>query len=605
VTTRRSFSRAVAASVLAGAALLSAGASPPSRAADDLEPVPPMLFFPGPDPEARRQMEELADGWFGDVTKAVRARDLLVRRFGLVAVPVLVARVDAGNNVTHVWNAELALGSLRRTIGPAYLLWPAVKPLLRTYSSTSSEPWQRTFAALALGTFHGPDLVRRTVGSHEGSEEGAADTRKALLDAEEALGKGLEDAHTEIAAASALALAKAGGLEAGRKVAARIHGGALATQIEAREALLTAVGLLPVPEVDAQPLLASSLRSEETRVRAAAALAIACWAVGVVANDAAGGDAVEARAKAFESMLEPSQNVQIRMIDRDGAEATFARGMLARITGRLETWEELYALATLGSTDPKTAVAAAQALLFAPAQSPVRLKMAEHAGKTDVGKSLKEPVLAAFLIVAGSDGTPAGVRACRSYLKNKARQPTGRLDYDVRYHAAVGLVRGFVAGRIAPEARADAADALLEAARGHLVPAPPGGHAFRDVLEDVVKPVKDSLATTGTLPPSAADLLRAAFVDPDGIDGRDAIDVALVRLDAEVRSLFRLDSLPKAASGTGPNRVVTKDDQPQRFLLGWMEESPYFSRLDFRPERGRAPAPPAPAVEPGMDLDKR
>ena len=38
------------------------------------------------------------------------------------------------------------------------------------------------------------------------------------------------------------------------------------------------------------------------------------------------------------------------------------------------------------------------------------------------------------------NGTSVGVRACREFLGNRARDPKGRLDWDARFHAIVGLV---------------------------------------------------------------------------------------------------------------------------------------------------------------------
>jgi hypothetical protein len=316
---------------------------------------------------------------------------------------------------------------------------------------------------------------------------------------------------------------------------------------------------------------------------------------------------VAGTARAFEALFDFSQNTRLRLQDRDGAEVTFARGMLARLTGRLETWDELFVLATKESTDRVTAVAAAQALLFAPPppHSRVREQMAEHAGRTNSGRALKEPVLAAFLAVAGGDGTAEGARACHEFLTNRARNPTGRLDYDVRYHAALGLVRAFAAGRVAPEARADAVDALMKAALHHLVAGP--GRTFRSVLEDLVKPAGAALAAPGgVLPAGAPALLEATVSDPDGLLARDPVDVALVRLDAFVRSVFHLDALKAAAKATPDGRVPTRDDQSLRFLLGWMEAGPYFGRLDFRRDRGRIPAPPpVPGQDPGRELPRR
>src|SRR5205085_10341402 len=117
--------------LLATALAARAGAPPAAAAGDDEEPLPPVLFFGTPDPETRKQIEDVIDETSGDVSKAPHGRDLLVRRFGLWSAPAVVARIEAANNVPQVWNAALTIGSLRRAVGPSSLLWPAVRPLVK------------------------------------------------------------------------------------------------------------------------------------------------------------------------------------------------------------------------------------------------------------------------------------------------------------------------------------------------------------------------------------------------------------------------------------------------------------------------------------------
>ena len=577
---------------------------------DDLEPTAPLLFFAEPDPEGKKEIEDLIDNWFGDVTKAVEARDILVRRHGLTAVPELVRRVESGANVVQTWNSILTLGTLRRTYGPNQWIWPAVRPLIKVLTSSSGEPHGKMFAALALGAFHGPDSVRRKTDSREGSEEGAQKAQRDLVDAEKALGEALKDAHAEISVAAALALAKWGGTSAGWRVREFVRAGANAGQVEPRMALLLAQGMLPVVfDGEKSDAFHEALRDVETRIRATAALALACvatteWTASEGKAPAPGAPIVS-RALALDADLVFAKNTTLRPADRDGAEAVYARGALAVAAARTDVWEDLFALAIGSDTERETAVAASQALLFAPAQSRVRAAMADQAGRPRAGTALKEAVLAAFLVVAGSDGTPEGVRAAKQYLANQGRAPKGRLEYDVRYHAAIGLVRAFIAGRIAPDARAEAAEALTEAARGHLQASTSGERTFRSVLSDYVKPAKAALAAPdGTLPAETADQLEAVFKEPDALFAHDVVDTTLDRLNDMVITLYGLENLPKAVVlGPDGKRIPSKDDQHLRFLLGWVEHAPYFARIDFRRDRGRLPAsPPAPGRDANAEL---
>src|SRR5205085_608514 len=129
------------------------GTAPRAAAAtDETEPIPPVLFFAFPDlVETKKQIDELIDGSFADTTKAVRAREILVRRFGLWSVPSLLERVAAPTNVPQAWNSELAIASLRRTYGPSYLLWPTIRPLVKNLESQGTDPFVRAVAALAPG----------------------------------------------------------------------------------------------------------------------------------------------------------------------------------------------------------------------------------------------------------------------------------------------------------------------------------------------------------------------------------------------------------------------------------------------------------------------
>gem|GEM_PF-2253639 len=577
----------VRGALLVGAAFAGGGAP---AAGDDVQPAPPRLFFAEPDERARAQIDEIVEKHFGDVSKAVVGRDVLVRRFGLWSVPPLVERVRAGQNETLVRNAILTLGALRRTYGPSPFLWPAIPALTAVLKREGSDPWRRAFAALALGTFYGPETARRGPGSREGTRAGAGAAAADLVEANAALLKAVGDANGAVSAAASLALGKIGGMGVWGARAAQRRSVPLPASPEARVADLVATGLLPGDE---DRTLGEALRHDDRRVRAAAALAIACWAVAVVRVAPTGALAADAaaRARALDALLRPDRNTLLRDL-RDGAEAIFARAALALVADRVETFAEVYEVAVRAGDD-EIALACAQGLLFAPRQSPARRRLVDLLRREGAGRVYREPVIAAALMVAGTDGTDAGVEACRDYLKDRGKLPHGRVDWDVRFHGALGLVRALLAGRVSPAARPLAAQALVEAARTGLLDDPKReGRTFRDAVREVGRPFLAALETNPDAgpDPGLCARLEAAFDDPTALTARDPIDVAVDRLNDQLSALFGLDALPKAATGGPGGRTPNTADQELRFLLGWLERYPYFTRLDLLRDRGRVEA---------------
>ena len=300
---RRRASRA--AGIVASLVVLLATATPRAvRAESEVEPLSPVIFFPEPDAEAREDIERVINTSFADVSKAVEAREILVKRFGLVSVPQLVARLESGSNEPEMWNAALAIGTLRRTYGPSHLLWPAIRPLTKVLKTASGDPWRRVFAALALGEFHGREGARRSPTSREGSEEGARLAGEALVEAEKALAAAMADARAVVGAAAALALGKSGGAGAGGLVLDYVRSVGAAAPPETRLASLLALGLLPGQERD-EGGLGRALQDSDRRVRAKAALAIGCWAVAERAafGPAAAGSQAATRAAAYEPLV--------------------------------------------------------------------------------------------------------------------------------------------------------------------------------------------------------------------------------------------------------------------------------------------------------------
>jgi hypothetical protein len=597
------------AAALVALGLLAAPGAPPAAAADDLEPTPPPIFFPEPDPQTAEQIEDLIDNSFGDQNKVVAARETLVRRYGLVSLPALVRRVESGGNEAETWNAALAIGMLRAALGPAPEFAPAIAPLTRLLKA--AEPWRRTFAALALGAFHGPDSIgtgssRRA----EAKDDPRARHRAALNDATHALVAALSDDNIPVRAAAALALGKVGGMTTWHATIEKMRSAPHEASTDARVAALLCLGLLPGSD-ETRPALA--LKDEDRHVRAAAALAIALRHVAVSHGGAPRDAQAAGRAASLDARL---RNAEIRTNEVDGAEATYARGALGYLAmdPNAPVWADLYRIALNPATDRLTVLAAAQALLFAPPEAVgtrgdlrLRDEMAEFAGRDNVGHALKEPVLAAFLTVVGSEGTPAGVRACARYLKHVDREPRGKPDYDVRYHAAIALVRALEAGRVAtPEARAEAVDALVEAARVGLPRPPPDARGLRDELRDLMHPQQRAALlsdATARLPEGSARRLEGHFRDPDALLAADAIDVVVDRLNDAMRGVFGLDNLTKAGGALKPEGANTSQT-PLRFLKGWLEQRPYFARSDLRPLRGRTPAAPPPPADDPKEIDR-
>jgi hypothetical protein len=596
------------------APLLALFAAPAARVAgaDDVQPIPPRLFFGEPDTVAKQQIDELISNSFGDISKAVAARDVLVRRFGLWSAPQLVERIKTGANETIVRNALLTIATLRREKGASEFLWPAIPALSAALKKESADPWRRAFAALALGTFYGAETARRGPASRQGTEAGAVAAAKWLREADEALVAALSDADPNVTAAASLALGKIGGMANQTARAALREKSPPPSSPEAAVAELLCVGLLPGND---DRVLSKALSDPEARIRAAAALAVACWAVANAYAAPTGALAAESvtRASNFDTFLRPSQNTQLRN-GVDGAEALFARGALALVSGRMETWDELYETVTLTSERP-LAVAASQALLFAPRQSATRVKLAEFLTRENVGRGAnREPVIAAALMIVAMDGTDRGVDACRAFLRNPALEPRGKIDDDVRFRGAIGLLRALLAGRVAPEKRETAVNALLDAVTKALAAVPDtrpldkrDAPLFRAVLREIARPLSEALQTNPDARPTQDQVktLEDAFVDPDALTSRDPIDVVVYRLNHAFSEVYGLNNLPSKMIVQGGVRIPNKEKQELFLLKDWLDRYPYFTRIDLMHERGREPVSPAVPLRDDVEMDRR
>lgn len=562
---------ALSLSVLAAA--LSGGRAQ-ADSEEDLEPRPPWVFFTQPDEEAARLIDGLFENSFGDLNKAVTARDLLVRRFGVWSVPRLKAELDAAQNDSGVLNATLTVIALRGAVGPAPELLPLIKPLVEAARHT--EPWRRAAAALALGAFHGPDGLgypRRYADQTHGSDP-LVGARRVLegegLTLLEAL---LQDPNAPVRVAAYLALGRTGGARA----RARLETGAPARDaaVEPRMARYVALGLLPLPLVgdyDDSHFL-RGLGDEETRVRAGAALGAALQAL---------SDAPPPWTATPERVLRAFGTAAMSTGKSDTAEALFARGCLAWLRQRPDEWAEILGAATEPLASLEVAQAAAQVLLWC--EEPA-LRARALGQLTGNRRALSEPVLASFLLRAGYDGSPEGVRACREWLGNPSLGPASERDWDVRWHAAIGLLRAFSAGRIAgPETRKAALEALDVALEKGLRRDTP----LFGPLSDLLRKQRPLLLASPDhrLPEEEVRAVEASVRCRYGLLAHDLRGAAIERANTMVRDgMFQVGSLRALKPGAERDKEGSSKRFFERFLSAW----PYLSRLDLQAGRGRRP----------------
>jgi hypothetical protein len=561
-----------------------------SRADDrDLEPAPPWIFFDTPDPETAEEIGALV-ARFDQLNRVKDARAGLVLRFGVLCTPRIVQVLGAegrqARNEPHTWNAALTTYALRNVYGNARELWPLVKPLT-TLLDEGAEPYRRAFSALSLGAFRGPRFAPEPPTRTDPTLSRIAEdeARKDLTEALAALARHVVDFHPSVRVASALALGKSGAPTARDLLdpESRLRGPQKDATVEARQAVLLAVGLLPGQ--DDEPLLLEALSDEQRNIRRAAALAVSLQ---LLYDHRPGWTNAPAR------MLRALKSADVKMHLEDGAEAVFARGVLAAEGLATPEWEELFTLAQRPSTEEETARAAAQCLLFCD-----RLGFPERVLRSvQEGVDLKPTVLAAFLLLLGSNATPEGIEVCRHYLSNRGLRPKGKAEWDVRYFAVVGLLRALAAGRLADkELRGKALAALEAGLKKSLQPGP-----FRTALSEVMENEQRQLTENRhyALPEARVTAVEHSFLDPHGLFARDVRDMAVVRLNDMVPVVFSVNSLKRGQPGDRD-----KTEIPRRFLLAAQEQFPYFTRLDLRGDRGHRPAEKMPTgPDPQWEVDR-
>lgn len=543
----------------------------------DREALPPPIFFWQPDEQTAAEIDELLATAFGDRTKAPRARLQFVERYKLLAVPQLVDEVRAAvagrtKNQSVLWNTLLTLCAMRDRLGPATHLWPAIDPINRVMAS--SEIFERTFAALALGSWHWTEAERQAT-TKGGELREAERTRRMKRDMETALrrlGDAAGDFNPLVRIAALLALAKRGGSHAGRTAMAAIGRLTGATPEVEWAALLTQAFLR---ERTGTPYLAA-LATNDRGLKRAAGLAIS---VGALQEGAGDLDWVKRPRRILDALEKGELNAF------DGPELVFARGVLIWQRQLTEEWKKLWEIAVNPRMDSEIAVAAAQALLFC-GQGWFEKDVMRWA-RGESGRSLSEPVLAGFLLLAAMQGNADGVGAAARYLEHSGRRPKGTRAWDVRFHAAVGLARAFAAGKLVqPELRSQALDALKGGLRTVHKEAP-----FRQALERWIEVQGTAIEGDPHYRPPEASVrrLEGAFVCPHALLSRDLIDVCVHRVNKLTLRLFGAHNV-QAVGGASADKVNT----PLLFLRAYLEPYPYFSRLEFKWRRGARDLPTLP-----------
>jgi hypothetical protein len=574
-------------------ALLLPLAGLPQAAAEgerDLEPVPRVVLFSDPsdgghDLETQRVIEAEIQRSFASLGTVVAAREVLVRRFGVLSVPALLAALQRSNQ-TEGWNAALTTAGLRDTEGPALELKALLRPLVRTLS-TSANPHDRAFAAIALGCFHWPDaelppLTDERAGWYAavpGPQVLAERGSRAMAEARKELVR-LSNGETAFVRASALlALAKIGGPEV-RAAHAERPLDPFTNPTPHRADLLTRAFLVMG---EAKPYL-QALRHEETPRRAAAALAVA---VALLQENRA------AWTTDSDEILKTLKSVAIKPQLSDGAEAVFARGICALQNQSNDEWKLLWKIARLATTERAAAEAAAQVLRFCDMPW---FREAVVTWAAQPPADLKPSVLAMVLLRAGEQGSPEAIDGLLAWLRSRSKRPIPTTRWDPRWYAAVGLMRALHEGRIRPkQERARVIEGLRKSASQIMDKKAP----FREALARVLATHGNRLAAAGEkalyrLPLADLRRLEAAFTCPHGLMTRDAIDACVLRVNAVVQEIFGLDGIIPWKSGE------TKQ-MPERFLKRYLDLYPYFSRLEFRERRGARPYPRLPPGAQGID----
>ena len=561
----------------------------------ELEPLPRAIAFPLRvegrfNTEARRQIDLDIQRTFASLGDVPEGRELLVRRFGLLSASALTQVLRRSSNETETWNAMLTIAALRDVEGGALELKPAITHLVKLAASRSHSPHTRALACIALGCYPWPEgvLPKRyedLSGWYSAVPGPARDTGKAVKDMGEARRVLVKRAGDKLAFSSVsalLAMAKRGG-DALRDDWLS-HLPPPYANSRPKRAMLLARAFFVVE--DPKPYVGpSGLANDESGIRSAAALAIA---VSLLQEKPAAwtheGAKILKQLRVTHPLL-PGER-----------EAVFARGVCAYVNQIEEEWRALWRCATTPSTKRNCAEAAAQMLVFLDLPW-FRTEILSWAKKP--GSAMKECVLSLVLLRAGRDGSPEAFAAVSEWLRSAALRPSSKARWDPRWYATIGILRALHDGRLTGQDERRAAVELLRSALGRRIIHKDA--LIRPALERVLEQHGERLSAPAgaapyLLPLSAVRAVEESFVCPHGLLAADPTDACVRRVNDAARVLWGL-------AGLSPNKPGEVGQQAERYLKRYVEVYPYFSRLEFRSERGFRPLPGYSSTSP-LVLDR-
>ena len=564
----------------------------------DLEPIPRGIVFTDPgaqrpslDPETDEAVRGIIQRSFASLGSVVDARELLVKRYGLVSVPALREVLEANRNVTEVQNACLTVAALRDQEGSAFELLPTLKPLVKVLGGTG-DPHTNGMAALALGCFH--HRQEQLADRHRDAPDRAAPlpgvttTRRraveALREGRRVLANNLEHGHFFFRIAVTFAMAKMGGEAVAREFFAA--DGAAANP-EPRRARVLASAFLGAPDARMyqKHLLGVGTKAAQTTEEASAALAVAVALLQEAPAD---------WTRDAPTVLRHLRGIGVAQPEA-GAERFFAMGVCAHVNQANAAWDDVWAEATRASADQKVVGAAAQILVHCRLPS-VEKRMIEML--VNPSKTPHPPVLAMVLLRGGMSGHVDALPKLAEWLRSKSRRPAANSRWDPRWYAVVGLLRALSEGRIKSRAEREMViEALRRAASNTL----DKDATIRAPLQAMLDVHGTKLATADPsapylLPRSELERVERGFTCPYGLLARDPTDACVDRVNSMVADIFGLHNVPAWKPG-GDNSKY----QPQRYLKRYLARYPYFSRLEFRTERGHRGEPSLPPHHEGID----
>lgn len=549
------------------------GLSPAEARDRDQESLPPAIFFERPDEPTETEIARLIANSFGDQNKTPEARRQLVHRYGLLSVPQLTFEVRSAvsnrtKNQSTLWNALLTLGVLRDEYGPATQLWDSLDPMTRMLSS--SEVYERVFAALALGSWHWREGERADRKVDDALyRDPTPRMKRDMSDSRAALVRSMTHFDAQLKKAAVLALAKRGGAKVANQVFETLGPLDPPAVPEVAWARLLAQGFL---RARTDTVFTAPFRQggSDNNMKLAAALSMSV----AMLHDSPDGQPLPWVAN-HANLLRVLERAGIHPVD--GPEVVFARGVLAWTRQLPDEWKRIWKIAVDPKSKERVAVAASQALLFCGHGWFKKDVLAWARG--DGEYTLQEPVLAGFLLLAAMQGSKAGIEAAERYLKHAARRPKGDAAWDVRFHAAVGLARALAGGRITDRAlRARAVGALEASLKAVHRDAP-----FRTALEAWLGEHADAIRGDAHFrpPEDSVRQLERSFTCPHALLSRDLVDVCVHRVNKFVLRVMNADNV-QAVGGGGAEKAKTS----LLFLKSYLTEYPYFSRLEFRMDRG-------------------